>query len=107
MGKVLQLKGKKFGRMTVIERYGSSSNGATWLCKCDCGNEKIVIGRHLVNGHTSSCGCIRKHGHSETKVYHIWQHMKDRCYNQNHKSYKDYGGRGIVVCDEWKDIRNF
>lgn len=105
------LAGQKFGRLTVIEHLGSSNdNQALWLCKCDCGNEKIVKGHNLIKGNTKSCGCLKnemsrerlkKHGKSRTRLYDIWIAIKQRCYNPKNDRYKSYGGRGITVCDEW------
>ena len=117
----IDLKGQKFGRLLVIERKGSNERKrALWLCKCDCGNEKIVIGDLLRNGHVKSCGCLlkeyrqekmTKHGygkHNEVdRLYRVWKGMKSRCYSKNAKSYKWYGARGIKVCDEWHDYNNF
>lgn len=85
-----------------------------WLCICDCGNKKAVPSWNLVSNQTKSCGCTRAdvekvreqsktHGHSYTRLYTIWIGMKQRCYYENHKYYKHYGGRGIEVCDEWKN----
>ncbi len=83
-----------------------------WLCKCDCGNTIIVSSKDVVGGHTKSCGCFQKeqaskaqkvHGESNTRLYYIWENMRKRCYNKRSTKYKDYGARGIIVCDEWKD----
>lgn len=106
--KVCNLKGQKFGNLFVIERKGSDEKGqALWLCKCDCGVEKIIRGHDLKCG-TKSCGCSRikntglyQHGLSKTKLHGLWRNIKDRCYNQKNKSYSFYGGRGIKMCDEW------
>ena len=96
-------KGKKFGKLAVVDFAYVKNNRSHWLCRCECGNEKIVASRLLKNGHVTSCGCAHKsHGLSGTRLYHVWNRMNDRCYNENHKSYKDYGGRGIRVCEEWK-----
>lgn len=113
MSQFIDLTGKKFGRLTVISRFGSTkSKSATWLCKCECGNEKIVQTCHLKSGATTSCGCYQKqrasesnvtHGDSKTRLYSEWTHMKKRCYWKNYKYYYLYGGRGITVCDEWKN----
>ncbi len=121
MGKFIDLTGQKFGRLTVIERAGSTKHGATkWLCKCECGKEKIVIGDELRKGNTTSCGCYAKEIAKETALKHIagknkthdmtgtlvykeWSEMKRRCYNSKDKSYSDYGKRGITVCDRWKN----
>ena len=103
----------KFGRLTVLRRAGSTKRGqAQWLCQCDCGSDpKVIVGSCLRNGHTQSCGCIHKEGlsnlrathrESHTRLYNIWKSIKARCYNSNNHAYDRYGGRGIVMCDEWK-----
>ena len=105
---MVHLKRKKFGLLKVIDFAYMKNHRSYWLCRCECGNEKIVAARQLKSGQTKSCGCLhRKHGQFGTRLYHIWNRMKDRCYNENHKSYKDYGGRGVVVCDEWNDFKCF
>lgn len=116
MSKLINLIGQKFERLTVVERATNTSAGKTrWLCKCECGNHKTVLGEHLKNGHTKSCGCFKKekfkpkikHGLTHTRLYNIWASMKSRCYNKNNqKNYKDYGERGITVCDDWKNNFN-
>ena len=107
MAKLKDLTGQKFGRLTVIERSGNSNCRKTmWLCKCDCGNELTVVGENITNGRTKSCGCLRKeraHGKSDTRLHRIWTGMKTRCYNPNHHEAHNYSGRGIAVCDEWKN----
>lgn len=108
--KALDLVGKRFGSLLVIERKGSDEKGQSlWFCRCDCGTEKVVRG-HDLKGGTKSCGCSRryntglyKHGLSNTRLHRIWRSIQDRCYNQNNQDYIHYGGRGITVCDEWKD----
>lgn len=111
--KVEDIFGKRFGRLTAIKYIGKSKGKQTlWECKCDCGNIAIVHHQNLKSGHTSSCGCYnsevasereKEHGQSGTRLYNIWHDMIYRCYNGNHRSYKDYGGKGIIVCNEWKD----
>lgn len=111
--KVEDISGKRFGRLTAIKYIGKSKGKQTlWECKCDCGNIAIVHQQNLKSGHTSSCGCYnsevaskreKEHGQSGTRLYNIWHDMIYRCYNSNHRSYKDYGGKGIIVCNEWKD----
>ena len=102
-----ELTGLRFGRLTVLEHSDSTKNGnAKWLCRCDCGKEVIARADCLKSGKTKSCGCWRKemfttHGMTDTPVYHSWMGMIQRCYNPKTKAYKDYGGRGITVCDEW------
>lgn len=116
MGRLaLDIKGKKFARLLVIERhYGvKDTNNSYWRCRCDCGNECIVRGNKLTIGRFKSCGCLRrshryKHGECKTRLYNTWIAMKKRCYNKNDKSYKSYGGKGIRVCSAWKnDYLNF
>lgn len=107
MGYVKDLTGQKFGRLTVIKRVEnkvtpSGSMLAQFLCRCDCGQQKIILGTNLRRGKSLSCGCtIRKHGQCYTRLYRIHRDMKTRCYNQNVPNYKNYGGRGIKVCNEW------
>ena len=113
MSKINDLTSKKFGRLKVIKYYGSNKNGrALWLCKCSCGNERVVLGNSLLNKSTFSCGCYNKehsknihtkHSLSYTKLYKVWQGMKTRCYNPNFMYYCNYGGREIAICKEWKD----
>lgn len=126
MGRFIDLTGQKFGRLTVIKKVGIDKYGKSiWLCKCDCGNEKEVKSDNLRRGVTKSCGCYnidmlkrrdktqisnlnKKHGKYKTRLYRIWQAMKERCYNPNRWNYDKYGGKGIVVCDEWRnDFMNF
>lgn len=108
--KPLDLIGNRFGSLTVIERKCSDEKGQSlWLCRCDCGTEKIVRG-HDLKGGTKSCGCSRryntglyKHGLSRTRIHRVWRSIIDRCYNENNADYKHYGARGIIVCVEWKN----
>lgn len=104
--KFTDLTSKTFGRLSVIERSPSKSGRTMWDCICSCGNSKTVRSEHLTNGRTESCGCIKKeqmvkHGMSRTPTYKSWQAMKDRCLNPLNAQYKDYGGRGITICDQW------
>ena len=119
--KLIDLTGQRFGRLSVVERAENTKFGAArWLCKCDCGNHTIVIGDELRKGNTSSCGCYAKevaratalthvagknktHGKTGTLIYKEWSEMKRRCFNEHDTSYKNYGGRGIRVCDRWSD----
>ena len=107
--------GDRFGRLTIISRADdyikpSGDHRPCWNCKCDCGNITIVRGDDLISHHIQSCGCLRKekaslhfatHNLSNTRIYGIYTDMKYRCYNSNAKAYKNYGGRGIIICDEW------
>lgn len=112
--RLIDLTGKRFGSLTVISRSENQiCNGhirAMWLCKCDCGREKVIRGTHLRSGAVISCGCVGrkhsveakiKHGHTHSRLYGVWCNMKNRCYNQNVSCYFRYGGRGIRVCEEW------
>lgn len=114
MGKVVDLTGQTFGRLTVLSEAGRyKKNMATWNCQCSCGNTTIAISNNLRKGNTKSCGClnlerIKTHGMAKHPLYKVWQGMKVRCYSENHKHYPNYGGRGITVCDRWKDsFENF
>lgn len=108
-GQIKDLSGQKFGRLTAIKIVGKNKNGSRqWLCKCECGNDAVVDQHRLSSGHTKSCGCISKemyyvHGLSRSRINKIYRGMRGRCYNKKLKSYKDYGGRGIKICEEWLD----
>lgn len=114
-------EGQVFGRLTVIDRAPDirSSVGkarVAWNCKCECGNHAVVRSEHLVGNRVNSCGCIRKekvaalkykHGESRkgkwSLEFRAWCAAKERCYNVNMEHYENYGGRGIKMCDEWKN----
>lgn len=109
--------GKKFGMLTVIGAEHVNKKGVKewwWKVKCDCGTEKLVRPSEIVNGKNVSCGCFRKsgkqvrvrHGESHTRLHNIWMGMENRC-NPNNTSSKRYGGRGITVCEEWKQYEKF
>lgn len=109
--KRIDLTGQRFGRLVVV-RYAGRSRGKKnlWLCKCDCGNEKVVEVDKLHSGNTKSCGCLQRevhrkcrmtHGKSDTKLYLVWREMITRTENQNAERYSIYGGRGISICGEW------
>ena len=104
--------GDKFGKLTVLGVVENTGTGRKWRCRCDCGNIKDVWIEHLKSGHTKSCGCYRKqyvsdknttHNLRYTKLYRIWLGMKARCYCKSQKGYKYYGGKGIKVCEDWKN----
>ncbi len=110
------LAGKRFGRLVAVDEV--HKNGLLYCnCVCDCGNITEVLPSHLKRGLIRSCGCLRsetskkmmkKHGMKNTRIYKIWIEMRARCTNENYDSYKDYGGRGISVCPEWKNsFENF
>lgn len=104
------LTAQRFGRLVVTGFAGQDERGKSlWHCVCDCGNKKVVQGYSL-GKYTLSCGCWNKekanrktHGMSDSRIYYIWVSMKERCHNQRHNQYSDYGGRGITVCAEWRD----
>ena len=112
--------GQRFGRWTVIE----STTPYTWrtrvrdrfICRCDCGTVRAVIGTAMRNGSSHSCGCLTrersrnkhtKHGRYQTPEYKVWQAMIARCFNPKNPRFDDYGERGISVCEEWRDFRAF
>lgn len=121
--KPLIADGARFGLWTVLQFAGRRprASGRTvplYLCRCDCGTERIVLGRDLLTGHTKSCGCNRaaaiaasmtRHGHAATRsrAYKIWCDMIRRCDSEKHVSFKYYGGKGIRVCDKWRLFERF
>lgn len=115
---VKDLSGRVFGRLTVICRAGSDKRRhALWLCRCECGEERVVSSTALISGGTLSCGCyvrdinkerMATHGKSKTRLFNIWMGMKQRCYNPKVKPYKYYGEKGVVICNSWlDDYQNF
>lgn len=115
MSNFVDLTGKRFGFLTVLRSiavpYGERTK---WICSCECGKKKEVLGYNIKNGHTRSCGCLKsKHGHCSadvgyrSPVYTTWLSMIQRCTNSNHKHYHRYGGRGIIVCERWNKFKNF
>ena len=109
--KKLDLLNQRFGRLVVIEPSKSKNNETMWKCKCDCGNITIVSTSNLRANRIKSCGCFKldklierssTHNQRHTHLYEIWKSMKQRCYNPNLKPYKNWGARGIKVCDEWR-----
>lgn len=113
---LIDLTGKRFGRLVVIEQAERKSNRIAWLCRCDCGNEKIVIGKTLTNGLTKSCGCLRKelvkanrtkHLKCESRIYITYNNMKKRCFYEGCDHYKWYGGENKTVCKEWLGENGF
>lgn len=116
MGRFMDLTGERFGRLTVLYSVDTTRNATLWHCRCDCGVEKNVTAGKLRSGNTRSCGCLRrelltesnrKHDMSHTRLYDIWQNMKRRCDDAKNPKYKNYGARGIKVCDEWYDSKVF
>lgn len=106
----IDLKDQRFGRLLVIGPIGFRGSYVVWHALCDCGKDVQVRSGHLRDGSTKSCGCLRKennhgttHGQHKSRVYSIWAGIKDRCNNPNAKSYHNYGGRGIKMCQEWNE----
>ena len=114
MTKFIDKTGMKFGRLTVLKREedmigNDGRRYVMWKCKCDCGNYALVRSSNL-RRNTTSCGCYLKevagkhsivHGIGHSRLYRIYNGMKQRCGNPNFAEYKNYGGRGIKVCEEW------
>lgn len=119
MRTAVDITGKRFGRLVVLRREGSDASGtARWLCLCDCGGEVVSLGTSLRYGTTLSCGCLRRelsavanttHGHASSRspTYTSWQSMIERCTNASRRQWKDYGGRGVKVCERWRIFENF
>ena len=128
MGKLIDLRGNRVGRLTIVDRADSIKSPcgtvkAVWNCICDCGKTVSVRSGSLINGHTLSCGCLvvetsralrikeTRHGHSRlgkvTPTYQTWRAMMGRCLNAQHKDFPRYGARGILVCQSWEIFDNF
>lgn len=113
-GACIDISGETFGRLTVIERCGYKDLHVAWKCRCECGKITIVSGSELRRGKSRSCGCGNYdvvHGQGkkgqQTRLYRIWNGIKQRCCNPNREKYKDYGSRGITVCDQWATFIGF
>lgn len=113
----IDISGKRFGRLVVVGRGPNGASGrVSWSCRCDCGSNTVKAGNNLYSGNTRSCGCLstevkrapKKHGHAHihrrSAEYKIWMAMLHRCQDTDNP---DYGGRGISVCDRWRDFSNF
>jgi hypothetical protein len=102
---------QRFGKLVVTEQAGRNAlKKVLWKCKCDCGNETIVVAGSLITGNTESCGCVIKnfkHGGAGKGSYNSWRSMVRRCTNPKDKDYKRYGAKGIAVCSEWMDYTAF
>src|SRR5260370_8449908 len=121
MTRLIDLAGKRFGRLSVIERGPDwKPRISQWHCKCDCGNMALVIGYNLRAGLTTSCGCLRREKtiarfttHGKTaggrrgREFYLWNQMIQRWENPKAKGYGRYGGRGIKVCKRWHAFTNF
>lgn len=112
----VDLTGQRFGRLVAVRHEITQGRKTFWLCRCDCGKDVLVGYGDLKSENTKSCGCLRReksadclrdkstiHGMFGTRLYHIWDGMKARCENKKHIAYKNYGGRGITICDEWRN----
>lgn len=111
MPSFIDLTGKKFGSLTVLNRVDASRE-VKWFCLCDCGKATVSRGYSLRSGKAGSCGCVRikrlgdrsrRHGGSNSYTYRSWQMARHRCHNPNNVAYPDYGGRGIEMCPEWRE----
>lgn len=115
--KDLITKGDQYSLLTVVKEVErKNAPGRQVFCQCECGKKKIVSFRDLKRGNVKSCGCLKNystennenfHNMSNTRLYAIWSDMKHRCLNENNIRYKRYGGRGISVCEEWLEFKNF
>lgn len=112
----IDLTGKVFGRWTVDGESHKKKSMVYWHCTCDCGSKRVVFGADLKRGMSKSCGCLARellsaksstHGLSEHKAYRSWIEMKSRCLNPENTGFKDYGGRGIIICPEWDTFEGF
>src|SRR5215203_343786 len=109
------LTGIRFGRLVAIKRGETVNGRVMWICQCDCGVETVVRGTALTDGNSKSCGCLRRdtiseiakrqgtHGLSRTVEYPVWRTMIARCYNSKSRCFRYYGGRGITVCERWRN----
>lgn len=112
----IDLTGRRFGRLLAVNSDRNAKGQRCWACKCDCGEDSVVLTSRLTSGHTTSCGCLRRevskhsatknktHGMTRTPTWRSWQAMKYRC---NDKKNEDYGGRGITYCPTWDSFENF
>lgn len=112
MAKMVDISGQRFGRLTVLHVEGKYRSAISWKCLCDCGKQTTVNGVSLRNGNTKSCGCLQRdrritHGNSSHPLWKVWSNMLQRCNNPSSISYKNYGLRGIRVCQEWLNFDAF
>lgn len=116
MAQLIDMAGKRFGRLFVLEISGRRGDKRLWRCRCDCGSEKDFSGDLLRSGHTKSCGCLNRelqisrpttHGMTGTRIFAVWKSMRARCTNPSDGSYKNYGARGITVCSRWSRFDAF
>ncbi len=119
MVKIKKLEiGSKWDKWTIIKEIGLKShsdgirgeaNSLFYLCLCECGNKNEIRAAALRGGHTKKCRRCgpKKHGFSPNPLYTRWLLIKERCFNSNHRCYKNYGARGITICDRWLNFENF
>lgn len=114
--KAEDLSGRRFGMWAVVRRGENIGHVAAFICRCDCGATSLVRGHSLRSGGSTGCGCARSkrlgdrarsHGKHNHHLYGTWVAMRDRCRRKNHDQFKNYGGRGITVCDRWADFESF
>jgi hypothetical protein len=112
MSHLIEMIGRRFGRLAVLSQAPSIAGRAAWKCQCDCGNVAVVRGKSLRQGGTTSCGCAQRasvvvrnhrHGFVGTKEYRAWKHIKGRCLTETDAAYQNYGARGITLAPEWID----
>ena len=110
------LVGRQFGRWVVIDKAPKKNGRTAYLCRCSCGTEKEVRASTLISGDSTSCGCLqrelvgsraKKHGGFGSRLYHIWDSMRQRCLNKSSRAYKNYGARGIKICESWQEFDAF
>lgn len=113
---LIDLTGQRFGRLLVVKRMLVKRRGAHWFVHCDCGATKVVLGGNLRRGHITSCGCYNReavsranfiYGARRNNIYACWKNMHARCSNVNHKAFKNYGARGVTICERWNDFLLF
>jgi len=114
--KLIELQGKQFGRLFVLQQMAAVAGRTMFECRCDCGALVSVRAENLRKGETQSCGCYRRdaladlrrtHGLRHSITYKSWHMMHQRCSNPNNGAYKNYGGRGISICERWNKFENF
>lgn len=112
----MELTGQRFGQLSVLRRAPNRGRRVAWHCLCDCGNMCVVNAAELRRADTKSCGCYHKkraseanltHGKAATRIYSIWRTMIRRCDSPKDRKFDQYGGRGIRVCDDWRDVNRF
>lgn len=112
MAELIDISGNEFEHCRALKHVGGGKGGAKFLFRCECGKEFIARSNDVRKGRIKSCGCVnrreirektKKHGFHKHPIYQAWSHIKQRCHNPKNKEYKNYGGRGIVMCNDWFD----